>query len=56
MIHPAILTPEERILEISDLLSTAILRLIKSEKDTHKPSYSLDFRGYPSIHATRKDQ
>jgi hypothetical protein len=55
MIHPAILTPEERLLEISDILSTAILRLMKKTEKAHEPSYSLDFREQPSIHGTSKD-
>ena len=49
MLHPALMSADERRIEICTILGTAITRIF-TQKDSNKPSNSLDFRASPSIH------
>ena len=49
MLHPALMSADERRIEICTILGAAITRIFAQE-NSNKPSNSLDFRASPSIH------
>ena len=49
MLHPALMSADERRIEICTILGTAINRLF-SQETSENTSNSLDFRASPSIH------